>query len=165
MRRSYVVPMRWMVMYEYEVPGWVLNLSFTELPRPWSPWESSPSMKNPHGGTGNRTRDLMITRPRGWSGCKCNRTENSASQWRVTFLCIPLGDHEKSKRGQSYYSVQISRFVVPWICCRLRNEHSTFIKTGYILRVTVSLSAKTTTWDPFISWLRWMKWICTRMSL
>jgi hypothetical protein len=26
MRRSYVVPMRWMVIYEYEVPGGALNL-------------------------------------------------------------------------------------------------------------------------------------------
>jgi hypothetical protein len=32
MRRSYVVPMRWMVLYEYEVPGGALNLNFTKLP-------------------------------------------------------------------------------------------------------------------------------------
>jgi hypothetical protein len=49
MRRSFVVPMRLMVIYEYEVPGGVLNLSSTELPRSWSPWESSPSRKNSHG--------------------------------------------------------------------------------------------------------------------
>jgi hypothetical protein len=61
------------MIYEYEVPGGALNLSFTKLPRPWSPWESFPSRKNPHGRTGNRTRDLMIssqrliTRPRDWS--------------------------------------------------------------------------------------------------
>jgi hypothetical protein len=61
MRRSYVVVMRWMVIYGYEVPGGALNLSSTELPRPWSPWESSPLRKNPHGRTGNRTRDLMIS--------------------------------------------------------------------------------------------------------
>jgi hypothetical protein len=151
------------VIYEYEVPGGVLNLSSTELPSPWSPCESSPSRKSPHGRAGNRTRGLMITRPRGWSGCKFNRTENAPSQSRATFLCISLGDREKSKRGPSYYSVQIGIFVVPWNCCRLRNEHSTFMKAGYILRVTVSFSTKTTTWDPFVSWLRWMKWICTRM--
>jgi hypothetical protein len=29
MRRSYVVPIRWMVIYEYEVPGGALNLSST----------------------------------------------------------------------------------------------------------------------------------------
>jgi hypothetical protein len=30
MRRGYVVPMRWMVIYEYEVLGGVLNLSSTQ---------------------------------------------------------------------------------------------------------------------------------------
>jgi hypothetical protein len=55
MRRSYVVPMRWMVIYEYEVTGGALNRSSAKLPRPWSPWESSPSRKNHHGRTGNRT--------------------------------------------------------------------------------------------------------------
>jgi hypothetical protein len=61
MRRNYVVLMRWMVIYEYEVPGGALNPSFAKLPRPWSPWESSPSRKNSHGRTGNWTRDLMVT--------------------------------------------------------------------------------------------------------
>jgi hypothetical protein len=32
MRRSYVVSMRWMVVYEYEVPGGALNISFTNYP-------------------------------------------------------------------------------------------------------------------------------------
>jgi hypothetical protein len=64
MSRSYVVPMRWMVIYE--VPGGALNLSSTKLPRPWSPWESYPSRKNPHGGSGNRTRDLMISSQKLW---------------------------------------------------------------------------------------------------
>jgi hypothetical protein len=32
MRRSYVVPMRWMVIYEYEVPGGALNLNSTNYP-------------------------------------------------------------------------------------------------------------------------------------
>jgi hypothetical protein len=67
MRRSYVVPMRWMVLYEYEVTGGALNLSSTKLPRPWSPWESSPSKKNPNGRTGNRTRDLMISSRKLWA--------------------------------------------------------------------------------------------------
>jgi hypothetical protein len=43
MRRIYVVPMRWMVIYEYEVTGGTLNISSPTLPKPWSPWESSPS--------------------------------------------------------------------------------------------------------------------------
>jgi hypothetical protein len=33
MMHSYVVPMRWMVIYEYEVPGGVLNLNSTKLPQ------------------------------------------------------------------------------------------------------------------------------------
>jgi hypothetical protein len=32
MRRSYVDPMRWMVIYEYEVPGGALNLNSTNYP-------------------------------------------------------------------------------------------------------------------------------------
>jgi hypothetical protein len=48
------------VIYEYEVPEGALNLSSAKLPRPWSPWESPPSRKNPYHRTGNRTRDLMI---------------------------------------------------------------------------------------------------------
>jgi hypothetical protein len=32
MRRSYVVLMRWMVIYEYEVPGGALNLKSTNYP-------------------------------------------------------------------------------------------------------------------------------------
>jgi hypothetical protein len=41
-------------------------LSSTKLPRPWSPWESSPSRKNPHCRVGNRTRDLMISSQKLW---------------------------------------------------------------------------------------------------
>jgi hypothetical protein len=43
-----------------------LNLNSTKLPRPWSPRGSSPSRKNPHGRTGNRTRDLMISSQKLW---------------------------------------------------------------------------------------------------
>jgi hypothetical protein len=32
MRSSYVVPMRWMVIYEYEVTGEALNISSTNYP-------------------------------------------------------------------------------------------------------------------------------------
>jgi hypothetical protein len=32
MGRSYVVPMRWMVIYEYGVPGGALNLNSTNYP-------------------------------------------------------------------------------------------------------------------------------------
>jgi hypothetical protein len=67
MRRSYVVPVRWMVIYEYEVTGRALNLNSTKLSRPWSPWGSSPSRENPHGRTGNRTRELMISSQKLWA--------------------------------------------------------------------------------------------------
>jgi hypothetical protein len=43
-----------------------LDPSSTNLPRPWSPCESSPSTKNPHSRTGNRTRDLMISSQKLW---------------------------------------------------------------------------------------------------
>jgi hypothetical protein len=43
-----------------------LNLSSTKLPRPWSPWKSSLSRKNPHWRTGNRTRDLMTSSQKLW---------------------------------------------------------------------------------------------------
>jgi hypothetical protein len=58
--------MRWMVIYGYGIPGGALNLSSTKLPRPWLQWESSPSRKNPHGKTGNRTRYLMISSQKLW---------------------------------------------------------------------------------------------------
>jgi hypothetical protein len=66
MRRGYVVPMRWMVIYKYEVPGGALNLNSTKLPRPWSPSGSSLSRKNPHGRARNRTPDLMISSQKLW---------------------------------------------------------------------------------------------------
>jgi hypothetical protein len=34
MRRGYVVPMRWIVIYGYGVPGGALNLNFTNYPDP-----------------------------------------------------------------------------------------------------------------------------------
>jgi hypothetical protein len=67
MRRSYGVPMRWMLIYEDEVPGGAYYISSTKLPRTWPPWESSSSRKNPHGRTENRTRDLSISSPKLWA--------------------------------------------------------------------------------------------------
>jgi hypothetical protein len=52
---------------EYEIPGGALNLNSTKLPRSWSPRKTSPSRKNPHGRTGNRTRVLMISSQKLWS--------------------------------------------------------------------------------------------------
>jgi hypothetical protein len=53
-------------IYKYEVPGGALNLNPTKLPTPWSPRGPSLSRKNPHGRTGNRTRDLMISSQKLW---------------------------------------------------------------------------------------------------
>jgi hypothetical protein len=58
--------MKWMVIYGYEVPGGTLNICSSKLPRPWSPWGSSPSRKYPHCRNGNRTRDLMINSRKLW---------------------------------------------------------------------------------------------------
>jgi hypothetical protein len=67
MMHSYVVLIRWMVIYGYEVPGGAFTLSSTELPRPWSPWEPSPSRKNPHGRTRNRIWALMMGNEKLWT--------------------------------------------------------------------------------------------------
>jgi hypothetical protein len=66
MRRNYVVPIKWMVIYEYEVPGGVLSLSSTKLPRPWSHGNLPLQAKNPHDRAGNQTRDLMISSQKLW---------------------------------------------------------------------------------------------------
>jgi hypothetical protein len=55
MRRSYVVPMRWMVIYEYEVPGGVLTYVPLNYPD-----------HGHQGRTGNRTRDLMVSSHKLW---------------------------------------------------------------------------------------------------
>jgi hypothetical protein len=65
MRCSYVVSMRWMVIWIWSTRRG-LNPSSIKLPRLWSPWESSPSRKSPHGRVGNRTRDLMISSQKLW---------------------------------------------------------------------------------------------------
>jgi hypothetical protein len=90
MRRSYVVPMRWIVIYEYEVPGGALSLSYTKQPRPWAPWKSSPSRKNPHERTGNRTRDLMISSQKLWP------LDHEAGQRRIIMsISYCKGQHVK----------------------------------------------------------------------
>jgi hypothetical protein len=55
MRHGYVVPMNWMVIYEYEVPGGALNLNSTNYP------DHGHHGDPPHGRAGNQTRDLMIS--------------------------------------------------------------------------------------------------------
>jgi hypothetical protein len=58
---GYVFPMRWMVKYEYEVPGGTFNLNSTNYPDHGHQGDPPLSGKNPHGRAGNRTRDLMIS--------------------------------------------------------------------------------------------------------
>jgi hypothetical protein len=61
MRRGYIVPMRWMVIYEYGVPGGGLNLNSTKYPDRGHHGDPPLSGKNSHGRAGNQTKDLMIS--------------------------------------------------------------------------------------------------------
>jgi hypothetical protein len=61
MRCSYVVPIRWMVIYEYGVPGVALKLNSTNYSDHGHHGDPPLSRKNPHGRAGNRTRDLMVS--------------------------------------------------------------------------------------------------------
>jgi hypothetical protein len=64
MRRGYVVPMRWMVIYEYGLPGGALNLNYTNYPDHGHHGGPPLSGRNPHSRAGNRNRDLMISQKR-----------------------------------------------------------------------------------------------------
>jgi hypothetical protein len=61
MRRSYVVLMRWMAIYGYEVLGGAINLNSTNYPDHGHHGDPPLSGKSPHGRAGNRTWDLMIS--------------------------------------------------------------------------------------------------------
>jgi hypothetical protein len=61
MRHGYVVSMRWMVIYEYGVPGKALNLNSTNYPDHGHHRDPPLSGKNPHGKAGNQTQDLMFS--------------------------------------------------------------------------------------------------------
>jgi hypothetical protein len=99
MRRSYPVPMRWMVIYEYEVPGGALNLNFTNNP------EVPPlSGKNPHGRAGNRPRDLIISSQKCWpldqeAGHKyeCNKDKISLNIKKVNYSVLRAGGSLESE--------------------------------------------------------------------
>jgi hypothetical protein len=56
MRCGYVVSMRWIVIYEYGVPGGALNLNSTNYPDHGHQGILTLSGKNPHGRARNRTR-------------------------------------------------------------------------------------------------------------
>jgi hypothetical protein len=49
MRHGYVVQMRWIVIYGYEVPGGALNLNSTNYPDHGHHGDPPLSGKNPHG--------------------------------------------------------------------------------------------------------------------
>jgi hypothetical protein len=53
--------MRWMVIYEYGVPGEAVNLNSTNYPDHGHHGDPPLSGKNPYGRAGNQTRDLMIS--------------------------------------------------------------------------------------------------------
>jgi hypothetical protein len=59
MRCSYIVPMRWVVIYE--VPGGALNVSSTNYPDHGHHGDLPLQGKIPMGRTENRTLDLMIS--------------------------------------------------------------------------------------------------------
>jgi hypothetical protein len=61
MRRGYVVPMRWVVIYGYGVPGGALNLNSTNYPDHGHHEDHPLSGKIPHVTAGNQTQDLMIS--------------------------------------------------------------------------------------------------------
>jgi hypothetical protein len=61
MRCGYVVPMKWMVIYKYEVPGGALNLNSTNYPDHGHHGDPPVSGKNSRGRAGNRTHDLMVS--------------------------------------------------------------------------------------------------------
>jgi hypothetical protein len=102
--------MKWMVMYEYEVPGGALNFSSTKVPRPWSPWESSPSRR-----TGNRTRDIMISSQKLWPlDQEPDRYENSTWIFLTEKSCLVRRNthfiFRKCQWSELYHEVSI---VVP----------------------------------------------------
>jgi hypothetical protein len=61
MRCGYVVPMTWMVLYEYGVPGGAINLNSTKYPDHGDRGDPTLPRKNSCGRTGNRTQDIMIS--------------------------------------------------------------------------------------------------------
>jgi hypothetical protein len=68
MRRSYVVPMRWMVIYEYEVPGGALNLSSAKHRHQGNlPLQGKIPMVEPGIEPHDQESETLTTRTRGWS--------------------------------------------------------------------------------------------------
>jgi hypothetical protein len=66
MGRSYAAPVIWMVIYERGVPGEALSLKSTNYPDQGHHGDRPLRVKNSHGTTGNRTRDLMSSSQESW---------------------------------------------------------------------------------------------------
>jgi hypothetical protein len=127
MRRSYVVPMRWVVIYEYEVPGGALNLNSSKLPRPWSPWGSSSSRKNPHGRAWNRTRDLMISSQKLWP--LDQEAGRVSSCWLFGLITRKFADNADSNVSRNVRGLTICHVVHFLQNCEAKvqkNVHPTF---------------------------------------
>jgi hypothetical protein len=147
-------PVRWMVIYQYEVPGWSLNPSPTTLPRPW---ESSPSRKNPNARTGNRTRDLMISSQKLWA-----LDHEARRRWHITLEITRFADfarrvpHFCTRRnffrmvvGNSVHLKMLRRQKpIDAVSLRLRSNHIEFKnkhKVSDIILLTVPVTQKSWT--------------------
>jgi hypothetical protein len=154
MRCGYVVLMRWMVIYEYEVPGGALNINSVKLPRPWSPWESSPSGKNPHGRTGNRTWDLMINSQKLWPlyhEAGLIATNGTSQIWHLLsktyqYWKLKLSDGKKSKNYNKLCSHAQTHFVCPLLHLRVScsncygNWYINMLKKHWITNFSIAMS-------------------------
>jgi hypothetical protein len=87
---------RWGGWWYMNYQGGALNLNSTKLPRPWG---SSPSRKNPHGRTGNRTRDLMISSQKLWP------LDHEAGQSASCFSRVP--NWQPPVNGSSFFFTKL----------------------------------------------------------
>jgi hypothetical protein len=74
--------MRWMVIYEYGVPGGALNLNSANYPDHGHYGDPPLWGKNPHGRARNQTQDLMI------SSQKCWPLDHEAGQKNKTIVVL-----------------------------------------------------------------------------
>jgi hypothetical protein len=132
MRCSYVLPMRWKVIYEYEVPEGALNLSSTKLPRPWSPWKSPPSRKIPHSRAGNWTRDLIFLSKKLWS-LDQEAGRNLVSKLQDISVFIALAEREHIECFITFSSRNM---------CRARSSYQTHVQGACCIAAMLFLSSK-----------------------
>jgi len=131
MRRGYVVPMMWVVIWEDVVPGGPLNLNSTNLPRPWSSRESSPSGKFPTvesgiepgtswlvGRDSEKPTQNMVTTGilhfrENSHGIAGNRTRDlMISRQRLWPLDREAGQNERCQKTEIERSLLLKRWVV-----------------------------------------------------